>query len=57
MRKRAELLAHVQTTNSPSTLPAIGTKIADTAHRPGVAERCDDAAVHKTIAVDLALIT
>lgn len=38
-------------------MPAIGTKIASKANREGGAERCDDPAVHKTIAVDLALIT
>ena len=57
LRTRAELLAHVQHTNSQSTLPEIGTKIADKSHRDDVAERCDDPAVHKTLAVDLALIT
>ena len=57
MHKRAELLAHVQNTNSQYNLPDIGKKIAYTANREGVAERVDDAAVHKTIAVDLALIT
>ena len=57
MRKRAELLAHVHNTNSQYNLPAIGKKIAYTANREGVAERFDDAAVHKTIEVDLALIT
>ena len=57
MRKRAELLAHVQNTNSQYNLPEIGKKIADKANRQGVAERFDDAAVQKTIAVDLALIT
>ena len=38
-RQRAELLAHVQHTNSPDHLPAIGQKIADKANRDGVAER------------------
>jgi hypothetical protein len=38
-------------------LPEIGKKIADQANREGVAERLDDPAVHKTIAVDLDLIT
>jgi transposase len=47
----------VQHTTSQYNLPAIGKKIADKANRTGVAERCDDAAVHKTIEVDLALIT
>ena len=57
MRKRAELLAHVQNTNSQYNLPEIGKKLAYKANRTGVAERFDDAAVPKTIEVDLALIT
>jgi transposase len=57
MRKRAALLAHVQHTNSQYNLPAIGTKIAYKTTRDGVAERCDDPAVQKTIEVALALIT
>jgi transposase len=56
-RKRAELLAHIQNTNSQYNLPEIGKKIAYKANREGVAERFDDAAVQKTIEVDLALIT
>jgi transposase len=56
-RKRAELLAHVQNTNSQSNLPAIGKKIASKANREGVAERFADPAVQKRIDVDLALIT
>jgi transposase len=55
--KRAELLAHVQQTNSQYNLPAIGQKIAYKANRDGVAERFADPAVHKSIEVDLALIT
>jgi transposase len=57
MRKRAELLSHVQNTNSQYNLPEIGKKIAYKANREGVAERFDDRAVQKTIEVDLALIT
>ena len=57
MRKRAELLAHVHNTNSQYNLPEIGKKIAYKANRDGVAERFADAAVQKTIEVDLALIT
>jgi len=57
MRKRAELLAHGQHTHSPYHLPDIGKKIAYQANREGVAERFEAAAVQKTIAVDLALIT
>jgi len=55
-RQRGALLAPVHTTHRQYTLPAIGTKIAYTAHRDGVAERFADPAVHKSIAVDRALI-
>jgi hypothetical protein len=55
-RKRAELLGHVQNTNSQYNLPEIGKKIAYKANRPGVAERFPDPAVQKSIEVDLALI-
>ena len=37
MRKRAELLAHVQNTNSQYNLPEMGKKIAYKTHRDGVA--------------------
>src|SRR5215475_8644614 len=57
MRKRSELLSHVQNTNSQYNLPEIGKKIAYKANREGVAERFSDSAVQKTIEVDLALIT
>jgi transposase len=56
-RKRAELLAHVQQTNSQDHLPALGQKMASKANREGVAERCADPAVHQSLAVDLARIT
>jgi transposase len=56
MRKRAELLTHIQNTKSQYTLPEIGKKIADKANRDGVAERFADPAVQKSIEVDLALI-
>jgi transposase len=55
--KRAELLAHVQNTHSQYNLPAIGKKLTYKANRDGVAERCADPAVQKSIEVDLALIT
>ena len=57
MRKRAELLAHVQNTNSQYNLPDIGKKIAYKSNRDGVAERFADPAVQKSIEVDLGLIT
>jgi transposase len=55
-RKRAELLAHIQNTNSQYNLPAVGKKIAYKANRDGVAERFPEPAVQKSIEVDLALI-
>src|SRR5262245_51652901 len=56
MRKRAELLAHVQKTNSQYNLPGIGKNIAYKANRAGIAERFPDPAVQKSIEVDLTLI-
>jgi transposase len=56
MRKRAELLTHIQNTNSQYNLPEIGKKIAYKANRDGVAERFPDPAVQKSIEVDLALL-
>jgi transposase len=55
-RKRAELLAHIQNTNSQYNLPEIGKKIAYKANRDGVVERFSDPAVQKSVAVDLTLI-
>ena len=56
MRKRAELLAHVQNTNSQYNLPEIGKKIAYKANRQGVAERFNDPSVQRSIEVDLKLM-
>jgi transposase len=55
-RTRAELLAHIQHTNSQYNLPEIGKKLAYKAHRDGVAERFPDPAVQKSMQVDLALL-
>jgi transposase len=55
-RKRAELLAHIQNTNSQYNLPEISKKLAYKANRASVAERFPDPAVQKSIEVDLALI-
>jgi transposase len=57
MRQRAELLSHVQNTHSQDNRPELGKKIAYKANREGVAARFPDPAVHKTIAVDLSLLT
>src|SRR5262249_62095446 len=55
MRQRAALLTHIHHTQSQYKLPELGKTIADKANREGVAERFRDPAVHKSIAVDLAL--
>jgi transposase len=55
-RKRAELLAHVQNTNSQYNLPELRKQLAYKANRDGVAERFPDPAVQKSVEVDLALI-
>jgi transposase len=56
MRTRAALLAHGHNTTSQSNLPEIGKQIASKANRDGMAERCAAPAVHKSLAVELALI-
>jgi transposase len=56
MRKRAELLAPIQNTNSQYHLAEIGKNMAYKANRNGVAERFPEPAVQKSIEVDLALI-
>src|SRR5437016_1356225 len=56
MRNRAELLAHIQNTNSQYNLPEIGKKLAYKGNRDGVAERFLEPAVQKSVEVDLALI-
>jgi transposase len=56
VRKRAELLTHVQQTNSQYNLPDLGKNMASKANRHGVAARFPDPAVQKSVEVDLALI-
>src|SRR5574341_2517793 len=56
MRKRSELLAHVQNTNSQYNLPEIGKKIAYKKNRQGVAERFCDPSVQRSIELDLKLM-
>jgi transposase len=55
-RQRAELLAHIQNTDSQYNLPEIGKKLADKGNRDGVAERFLAPAVQKSVEVDLVLI-
>jgi transposase len=56
MRKRAELLAHIQNTNSQYNLPEFGKKLAYKGNRDGVEEHFPDPSVRKTIEMDLTLI-
>ena len=55
-RKRAELLAHIHTTNSQYNLPEIGNRLANKANREDVADHFPDPRVHKAIAIDVSLI-
>lgn len=56
MRKRAELLAHIQNTLTQYNLPALQKKIAYRANRQEVAAHFPDPQVRKSIELDLALI-
>jgi hypothetical protein len=55
-RTRAARLAHSHQTNRPYHRPEIGQKLASTVHRDGVAARVPEPAVHKSLAVELALM-
>ena len=56
VRKRGQLLAHIQMTSHQYNLPPLGKRIAYPANREGVAEHFEERAVRKSIAVDLALL-
>jgi transposase len=56
VHQRAELLAHIQNTNSQYNLPEIDKKLAYKANRQGVADHFPDPSVCKTIELDVALI-
>ena len=56
VRKRGQLLAHIQNTRAQYNLPAFGRKLAYKANRAGVVEQFADPSVQKSIEVDLALI-
>ena len=56
MRKRSELLAHIQNTNSQYNLPEFGIKLAYKTNREGVAEHFPEPSVRKSIEVDLQLL-
>jgi transposase len=56
VRKRGQLLAHIQMTTQQYNLPPLGKRIAYPANREGVAEHFPDPAVRQSIALDLALL-
>ena len=56
MRKRAELITHIQNTASQCLLPPFGKKIAYRGNRPGLAEHFTDPEVRKSIETNLALL-
>jgi transposase len=56
VRKRGQLLAHIQMTGQQYNLPPLGKRIAYPANREGVAAHFPDRSVRRSIAVDLALL-
>ncbi|HMB70583.1 MAG TPA: IS110 family transposase [bacterium] len=56
VRRRADLLAHIQNTNSQYNLPEFGQKIAQKMHRTGIADAFPEPAVRRSIAIDVELI-
>jgi len=56
MRKRADLLSHIQNTNSQYNLPEFGQKISYKIHRHQVAGHFPDPVVQRSIDTDLELI-
>ena len=56
MRKRSELLSHIQNTNSQYNLPDFGKKLAYKKNRIGAEEHFSDPSVRKSIELDLALL-
>jgi len=56
VRKRGQLLAHIQNTRAQYNLPEFGRRLAYPANRDGVPERFEDASVRKSIEVDVALL-
>src|SRR4029453_16777829 len=56
MRKRAELLVHIQNTNSQYNLPVFGTRLAKPHFRRAAASHFPEAAVSKSVALDMSLV-
>ena len=56
VRRRGQLLAHIQNTNYQCNLPDFGGRIAYKSNRAGIAKRFSDPGVRKSIEVDLELL-
>ena len=56
VRKRADLLSHIQNTNSQYNLPEFGKKIAYRSHRTGLTEHFPDPNIQLSIKTNLELI-
>jgi len=56
VRKRADLLSHIQNTNSQYNLPEFGKKITCRSHRTGVVEHFPDPNIQLSIKTNLELI-
>jgi transposase len=56
VRRRADLLSHIQNTNSQYNMPEFGKKIARKMHRDGIAELFPHPAVQQSVAIDIELI-
>ena len=56
VRKRGQLLAHIQNTRAQYQVPEFGRRLAYPANRVGVSEHFSDPSVRKSIEVDLALL-
>jgi transposase len=56
VRKRGQLLAHIQSTRHQYQLPAFEGRITCPANRDGLSERFPDPSVRKSIEVDIALL-
>jgi transposase len=56
VRKRGQLLAHIQNTRAQSQLPEFARRLAYPANRAGISDHFADPSVRKSIDVDLALL-
>ncbi len=56
VRKRGQLLAHIQNTRAQDNLPEFGRRLAHPGNRDGVVEHFPDPSVRKSINVDVVLI-